>query len=243
MAAASSALRTRLVVLGGSGFVGSHVCAEAVARGLSVLSLSRGGRPAPPLGAQPWAEAVQWHRADAFAPDGYREALADADALVVALGSPPVPWEKYDVQRRLNGETNVLAARTAKDVGVPMLVLVGAAMPRLLVPRGYRDGKDDAEAAALVFADGWHGAAVLKPGAVSGTRQLPGGSSVPLGSLLGPVSQAMRALGLRAHAPVDVRVLAAAAVDAATQPRFRKAFTVVENAELWGHAPVAAEGR
>ena len=35
----------QLLVLGGNGFVGSHVCKEALARGLSVASLSRYNLP------------------------------------------------------------------------------------------------------------------------------------------------------------------------------------------------------
>jgi len=35
----------QLLVLGGNGFVGSHICKEAVDRGLTVASLSRYGDP------------------------------------------------------------------------------------------------------------------------------------------------------------------------------------------------------
>jgi hypothetical protein len=44
------------------------------------------------------------------------------------------------------------------------VVLINAAMPSLLTPRGYRDGKLAAEAAARELADATFGAAVLKPG-------------------------------------------------------------------------------
>ncbi len=70
------------------------------------------------------------------------------------------------LQLKMNGETNAVAARTAKEAGVKRVVLVGASMPPLLTPAGYRDGKLAAEAAARDLVDGTFGAAVLKPGGV-----------------------------------------------------------------------------
>ena len=77
--------------------------------------------------------------------------------------------------------------------------------------------------------------------AIYGTRYA-GGKPIPLWAALAPVSAALRLLPgpLRAHAPVSVRHVAAAAVDAATEPRFRGTFTVLENEELFKHAPRAA---
>ncbi|GAB2273433.1 hypothetical protein Dimus_008226 [Dionaea muscipula] len=47
----------RLVVLGGSGFVGSAICKAAVSMGIEVLSLSRSGRPSY---TDPWVDQVSW---------------------------------------------------------------------------------------------------------------------------------------------------------------------------------------
>ncbi|KAL0757054.1 hypothetical protein Bca101_094722 [Brassica carinata] len=49
----------QLLVLGGNGFVGSHVCKEALDRGLSVSSLSRSGRSSV---QESWASRVTWHQ-------------------------------------------------------------------------------------------------------------------------------------------------------------------------------------
>ena len=82
----------RLVILGGNGFVGSATAEEALRRGLSVLCLSRSGAPAPGQAAQPWATAVEWAKADARVPEAYRGRLQGASAVVVAIGSPPLPF-------------------------------------------------------------------------------------------------------------------------------------------------------
>ncbi|KAL9267133.1 hypothetical protein AKJ16_DCAP14347 [Drosera capensis] len=47
----------RLVVLGGSGFVGSAICKAAVSKGIEILSLSRSGRPSY---NDPWVDQVSW---------------------------------------------------------------------------------------------------------------------------------------------------------------------------------------
>ncbi|TXG54205.1 hypothetical protein EZV62_019461 [Acer yangbiense] len=47
----------RVVVLGGSGFVGSAICKAAVTKGIEVVSLSRSGRPTYPGS---WVDQVTW---------------------------------------------------------------------------------------------------------------------------------------------------------------------------------------
>ncbi len=100
-------------------------------------------------------------------------------------------------------------------------------------PRGYADGKRAAEAAARELVDASFGAAVLKPGAIYGTRYA-GSTPIPLWLAMAPASRLLRLLPgpLRANAPVSVRSVAAAAVDAATDPALRGRFTVLDNEEL-----------
>ncbi|ONM62590.1 NAD(P)-binding Rossmann-fold superfamily protein [Zea mays] len=63
-AAPFSRLRTKcrfaasdIVVLGGSGFVGSAICRAAVSKGIEVVSFSRSGRPSY---SDPWVDQVNW---------------------------------------------------------------------------------------------------------------------------------------------------------------------------------------
>jgi hypothetical protein len=142
------------------------------------------------------------------------------------------------------------------------VVLINAAMPPF-TPSGYRDGKLAAEAAAKALVDPSFGAAVLKPGgarmcscasrdfrahsdgrtrgaAIYGTR-FHGRTPVPLWIAMAPASAVLRALGpLRAHAPVSVRNVAAAAVDAALSPPSPGAFRVVDNEALLQRTPTDA---
>jgi uncharacterized protein YbjT (DUF2867 family) len=47
----------QILVLGGNGFVGTAICKLAVAQGISVVSLSRSGRPSI---LESWVDQVTW---------------------------------------------------------------------------------------------------------------------------------------------------------------------------------------
>jgi uncharacterized protein YbjT (DUF2867 family) len=206
--------RASLIVVGGNGFVGSAVCAAAVKRNVPVISISRSGRP-PNLrgGAGCWSDSVRWEKGDAFDSSSYASHLKEAAAVIVTVGSPPLPFVDFNMQRRLNGESNAIVAKAASDAGVPRLVVVNASMPAWLdrVAGGYAQGKRDAAAAAAEFAS--HGdtarAAILKPSAIYGTRYAAtalGLIPIPLGLVLGPTSALLRVFGgtaamLRSAAP------------------------------------------
>ncbi|TLD36026.1 NAD(P)-binding protein [Venturia nashicola] len=87
----ASAVKKKLVVCGGNGFLGSRICKAAVTRGWTVTSISRSGEPTwssvtasstPP----PWSESVKWHSADILKPSTYKDELQDADAVVHSMG-------------------------------------------------------------------------------------------------------------------------------------------------------------
>ncbi|EEQ32418.1 hypothetical protein McanCB56680_006899 [Microsporum canis] len=89
MAAAAAA--NRIVVAGGSGFLGARICQSAVARGWEVVSLSRHGEPAwdtvSPSGQAPrWAQKVEWAKADLLDPSSYGQHLKNASAVVHSMG-------------------------------------------------------------------------------------------------------------------------------------------------------------
>ncbi|KAL9106839.1 MAG: hypothetical protein Q9227_008172 [Pyrenula ochraceoflavens] len=83
--------KKRLVVAGGTGFLGSRICKSAVARGWDVTAISRSGAPnwsaitsssTPP----PWASSVNWAKADILSPQSYVPLLGSADAVVHSMG-------------------------------------------------------------------------------------------------------------------------------------------------------------
>jgi uncharacterized protein YbjT (DUF2867 family) len=79
----------KLLVCGGSGFLGSRICKLASARNWTVTSLSRSGEPSwsEHNSKRPeWAANINWRKGDVMDPSTYREALEDVDAVVHSLG-------------------------------------------------------------------------------------------------------------------------------------------------------------
>ena len=176
-AALSAPAGPRVTVLGGSGFVGSRVCAELVARGASVTSVSRSGRPPAWCASAPWAGSVTW-TANEFT-RGPREelekALAEPEVVVSTVGAVG-----FDVQglRLGNGVANAEAARAARRsspalrryVFVGVASEVAACEEGWLPPffSGYFDGKRMAEDAVADAAGGAANACMVRPSFIYG---------------------------------------------------------------------------
>ncbi len=123
-----------IVVVGGTGFLGSRICREAALRGIDVVSLSRLAPPAALL-AHPWASKVAWRTADVLSipsdasspPTPEWKALFEGkDAVVHCVGQLLADASYKDALRqgdalRLAG----IAASGAKDVAMG---LAGTAM-------------------------------------------------------------------------------------------------------------------
>ena len=181
--AASNAAK-RLMIFGGTGFVGSAIAREAAKRGLLVQCVTRGGDAPAHLKDEPWASSVTWLRGDALDPSSYKEHMRGADAVITSVGRLPFPNLSHEDIVRDNGETNVTPAKCAKEVGVDRLVVIGASVPPIpgvgwgisptagVYAAGYAAGKAMAEVHArdefVGAGHGGRGAAVLKPGPVSG---------------------------------------------------------------------------
>ncbi|KAF9624765.1 hypothetical protein IFM89_013846 [Coptis chinensis] len=73
----------KLLVLGGNGFVGSHVCKQALDRGLSVASLSRSGRSSI---KDSWASNVDWHQGNLLMPDSLQDAMKGVTFVISCVG-------------------------------------------------------------------------------------------------------------------------------------------------------------
>ncbi|KAF7294884.1 adenylate kinase [Mycena indigotica] len=79
---------SKLVVVGGNGFIGSAICRLALARGLQVTSISTSGRPyQTPKGHTPaWTTQVDWQKGDALRPETFASHLDGASGVVHTLG-------------------------------------------------------------------------------------------------------------------------------------------------------------
>jgi len=244
----------KVVVFGGNGFVGSTVLKELCARSVPAASVSRQGTRPKHLDKATWASTVDWNRGDATNAETYMKLLEGSRAVVIAIGSPPVPVSDESWQIMMNGETNCVIIEAAAKAGVPQVVLVNAMTPSW-APSGYVKGKAQARECAEKFASvtpktstgAKRGALILKPGAVYGTRHTASGLPIPLAPLLAPVSWGIKALpGVVTAAtnalptllegalvpPVSVEVLASIAVDGAMSDDYAGKITTLGAFEL-----------
>ncbi|KAF2431019.1 NAD(P)-binding protein [Tothia fuscella] len=87
----AQAVKKKLVVCGGNGFLGSRICKAAAARGWDVTSISRSGEPTwssvtSSPNAPEWSKQVQWQSANILHPKTYASYLENADAVVHSMG-------------------------------------------------------------------------------------------------------------------------------------------------------------
>jgi len=174
------AKRTRVVVYGGNGYVGTRVAKNLAESNAHAICLSRTGHKPVHLRNEEWSNQVCWSKGDASTPD--KKFLASADSLVCLVGSAPTPtFSKAAFEQKVfsNGITNATAIKAAGEAGVKKIVLLGAQI----------QGKELALNAAKEFAQlsDEHSAIVFQPGMIYGRRYLASGKSIPLNVLVGPM--------------------------------------------------------
>ncbi|XP_034683318.1 uncharacterized protein LOC117912737 isoform X2 [Vitis riparia] len=126
----------KLLVLGGNGFVGSHICKEALSRGIAVASLSRSGRSSI---NDPWANNIEWHRGNLLSSDSWKEALSGVTSVISCVGG----FGSSSYMYKINGTANINAIRAAAEKGVKRFVYISAAdfgVANYLL-QGYYEGK------------------------------------------------------------------------------------------------------
>ncbi|KAL8216492.1 hypothetical protein R6Q57_023329 [Mikania cordata] len=211
----------KLLVLGGSGFVGSHICKEALNRGLSVASLSRSGSSSI---QEPWASKVQWHQGDLLSGSSWKEALNGVTSIVSCVGG----FGSNSYMYKINGTANITAIRAAAEKKVKRFVFVSAADCGVInyVLQGYYDGKRAAETELFVRYP--YGHVILRPGFIYGNRRV-GNMELPLGVIGSPLEMVLQhakplsqvpLVGPLLTPPVNVTAVAKVAVRAATDPVF-----------------------
>lgn len=175
----------RVVVLGGSGFVGSAICKAAVSKGIEVISLSRSGRPSY---SSSWVDQVTWMTGDVFYTN-WDEVLVGATAVVSTLGG----FGSEEQMQRINGEANVISVSAAKDYGTPKFVLISVHdynLPSFLLSSGYFTGKRKAESEVLSKYP--NSGVVLRPGFIYGKRKVDG-FEIPLDLIGEPLERLLLA--------------------------------------------------
>ncbi|KAK1372397.1 Catalytic/ coenzyme binding protein [Heracleum sosnowskyi] len=211
----------KLLVLGGNGFVGSHICKEALDRGLSVHSLSRSGKSSV---QEAWANNVTWHQGDLLSVDSLKEALKGVTSVISCVGS----FGSNSYMYKVNGTANINAIRAAADQGVKRFVYISAADFGLVnyLLQGYYEGKRAAETELLTKFP--YGGVILRPGFMYGTRRV-GSMKLPLGVIGSPLEMVLQyakplnqvpLVGPLLVPPINVTAVAKVAVRAATDPVF-----------------------
>ncbi|KAK4769778.1 hypothetical protein SAY87_030310 [Trapa incisa] len=221
----------RVVVLGGSGFVGSAICKAAVSKGIEVVSLSRSGRSTHPGS---WVDQVTWMPGDVFYAN-WDEVLVGATAVISTLGG----IGSEEQMQRINGEANVVAVNAAKDFGVPKFILISVHdynLPTFLLTSGYFTGKRKAESEVLSKYP--NSGVVLRPGFIYGKRRVDG-FEIPL-DLIGELAErilratenftkplsSLPGSDLLLAPPVSVDDVALAVINAVTDDDFFGIFTI-----------------
>ncbi|KAK6927698.1 NAD(P)-binding domain, partial [Dillenia turbinata] len=212
----------KLLVLGGNGFVGSHILKEALNRGLSVASLSRSGRSTI---QDSWADKVTWHQGDLLSSqDSWKDALNDVTSVISCVGGFGSNAHMY----KINGTANINAIQAAAEKGVKRFVYISAAdfgVANFMLG-GYYEGKKAAEAELLSRFT--YGGVILKPGFIHGTRSA-GSMKIPLSVLGSPLEMVLQhakplsqlpLVGPVFLPPVNVTAVARVAVRAARDPVF-----------------------
>lgn len=221
----------RVVVLGGSGFVGSAICKAAVSKGIEVISLSRSGRPTS-TGA--WVDQVNWIPGDVFYTN-WDEVLPGATTVVSTLGG----FGSEEQMQRINGEANVVAVNAAKEYGIPKFILISVHdynLPPFLLQSGYFTGKRKAESEVLSKYP--NSGVVLRPGFIYGKRRLDG-LEIPLDLIGEPLERVLKAVenftkplsslpasDLLLAPPVSVDDVAYAVINAVTDDDYFGIFTI-----------------
>ncbi|XP_027084787.1 uncharacterized protein At1g32220, chloroplastic-like [Coffea arabica] len=175
----------RIVVLGGSGFVGSAICKAAVSKGIEVISLSRSGRPSY---TGSWVDQVTWKSGDVFYVN-WDEVLVGATTVVSTLGG----FGSEEQMLRINGEANVVAVNAAKDFGISKFILISVHdynLPSFLLNSGYFTGKRKAESEVLSKYP--NSGVVLRPAFIYGKRKVDG-FEIPLDVIGEPLDRFLSA--------------------------------------------------
>lgn len=113
-----------VIVIGGTGLLGTYTAREAARRGHSVMSVSRSGAPAGPEGAR----QVKRDIASATEPELLR-LFEGQDALVYALGlddRSPLPRPAYEVLHEDHAVLCIRVLRAAKAAGARKAVVFGS---------------------------------------------------------------------------------------------------------------------
>ncbi|KAF3445315.1 hypothetical protein FNV43_RR10490 [Rhamnella rubrinervis] len=189
----------KLLVLGGNGFVGLHICREPLDRGLSVASLSRPSYCIP---------FFFFRSGNLLSPGSWEDALTGVTAVISFVGG----FGSTSYMYKINGTANINAVRAASNKGLEDKIIINQHMTTIIsLTYGVKDLSLSlpliskwqimyykgimtetccvphwraAEAELLIKYP--YGGVILRPGFIYGTRSA-GSMKLPLGVIGSPL--------------------------------------------------------
>ena len=209
--------KPKVVIFGGSGYVGAYASEMLLAKGASVVSVSRKSsteaneKVKAILGKS--LSDVEYVSLDATS-DDLKDVLNGASAVISCVGVAPGGAN----QRDGNGKANVNIANAAKAAGIDKFVYVGVASelsngPIKFIFGDYVKGKAEAEAAVLKNFGA--SALVLEPGIIAGAPPGEVRPPGPPGMTPVPVQDVARAAVAGAYGQKTGRIDGNVAISAA----------------------------
>lgn len=208
----------KLLITGGSGFIGSEICRQAVEEGHQVVSVSLSGRPDH---AEPWVDDVHWIAANVLEPDAWREHLAGCDAVIHCVGGIRENRTQGETLERINDDSTEIVAWEAEHAGVPRIVFLSAEVrPPMVSPR-FIEAKRHAES---VLRGRGIRESILRPAFVYG----PGRMSATAFARTLQVAEKVPGLRtrLRPIRPLHVEEVASAALRAALEEGYEGVISI-----------------
>ncbi len=152
----------KIVVTGGSGFIGSRICDASVEAGHETVSVSRRGETFFPLRNR---SQIKWVSGNVFEPSEWDQHLKECDAVIHAVGIIKENRGKDSTFVRMNTESAAAAGKAAEKAGVESFVMVSVSGAPPTVPNEYTETKREGE---RQLAEMDFRLAVLRPGLIYG---------------------------------------------------------------------------
>lgn len=204
--ASSNAIRSRLLILGGNGYVGQNICHAAIQSNKFdvVRSLNRSGAPSSsstPSHLSSSLAQVEWISADIFDKIARDDVMSSHDIVISCIGA----FGSNEFMQRICGDATIEAIRSAKEHGVvskfgfvsSAQVYDGSmalkALPTYAPMYGYFQGKFRAENELMNSFPDSH--VILRPGFIYGPRHVGRGHVLPLQLVGRPIDFIGRGLG------------------------------------------------
>lgn len=223
-------MQPKIVITGGSGFLGRNICRLANSKNIPVVSISRSGKPEG--AADDAYPSVNWVVADVFSPDSWKEHLQDCTAVIHSIGIIEEVPEKGITYDKMIYESAKIVAAQAVEAGVKRFVFISAAGGGPDTPAGYMNAKEKTEEhlASLGLS-----LVILKPGMIYGAESP--GTTEEAQALFQLIEKDPHAASeLRPKRPLPVVTVAKVALQAAQDEQISGKLSVDEIEELAGKA-------